>query len=92
VTVWFWKKAVEDPTLMHIKLAISAAHRAAILSASGASMVAVQKPTQDALRYRGETIKSLRSILQNSSTMCYEQTVFIIAHVIVSEVRTRPFY
>jgi hypothetical protein len=86
VTVWFWKKAVEDPTLMQIKLAISAAHRAAILMASGASMAAVQKPAQDALRFRGETIKSLRYTLQNASTMCCEQTVFIIAHIIVSEV------
>lgn len=88
VTVWFWKKAVEDPTLMQIKLAISASHRAAILAASGAPSLAVQKPAQDALRFRGETIKSLRYILQNTSTMCYEQTVFIIAHIIVSEVCT----
>ena len=77
---------------MQIKLAISAAHRAAILTASGASMVTVQKPAQDALRLRGETIKSLRYILQNTSAMCCEQTVFIIAHIIVSEVRSLPSY
>lgn len=90
VTAWFWQRAIEDPTLMQIKLAISAAHRAAILTASGASDSVVRKPSQDALRFRGEAIKSLRHILQNTSTMSYEQTIFIIAHIIISEVSPCP--
>ena len=72
---------------MQIKLSISASHRAAILAASGASTTTVQKPTHDAIRLRVGTIKSLQCILQNTATMYSDQTVFIIAHIIVSEVR-----
>ncbi|KAJ5670647.1 uncharacterized protein N7477_006010 [Penicillium maclennaniae] len=82
---WFWKKALEDPTLMQIKLSISASHRAAILTASGASTAIVQKPAQDALRLRVGTIKSLRCMLQDAATVSSEETIFIIAHIIVSE-------
>ncbi|KAJ6018326.1 hypothetical protein N7451_001705 [Penicillium sp. IBT 35674x] len=70
---------------MQIKLSISASHRAAILTASGASTAIVQKPAQDALRLRVGTIKSLQSLLQSAATVYSEQTIFIIAHIITAE-------
>ncbi|KAJ5669892.1 hypothetical protein N7462_010962 [Penicillium macrosclerotiorum] len=85
VTVWFWKKALDDPALMQIKLSISASHRAAILGSYGSSAASAQKHTQDALRLRVGTIKSLRSILHSTSKIYTESTIFIIAHLIVSE-------
>lgn len=72
---------------MQIKLSISASHRAAILSASGASTAIVQKQAQDALRFRVGTINSLRYLLQDAATVFSEQTIFVIAHIIISEVR-----
>ncbi|KAJ5098852.1 hypothetical protein N7532_005853 [Penicillium argentinense] len=85
VVVWFWQKALEDPALMQIKLSISASHRAAILEACGAPAEAVMKPAQDALRLRVGTIKSVQEILQNKTRVYSESTVFLIAHLIVSE-------
>lgn len=72
---------------MQIKLSISASHRAAILESSGAPAEMVQKPAQDALRLRVGTIKSVQALLQNKAKIYSGSTIFIISHLIVSEVR-----
>lgn len=71
---------------MQIKLSISASHRAAILKASGAPALVVQKPTQDTLRLRLGMIKSIQEIFRDESKLYTESTVFAISHLIVSEV------
>lgn len=71
---------------MQIKLSISASHRAAILKASGAPALVVQKPTQDTLRLRLGMIKSIQDIFRDERKLYTESTVFAISHLIVSEV------
>lgn len=86
VTLWFWRKVLDDPALMQIKLSISASHRAAILKASGASALVVRKPTQDTLRLRLGMIKSIQEIFRTESKIYTESTIFAISHLLVSEV------
>jgi hypothetical protein len=86
VTLWFWKKVLDDPILMHIKLSISASHRTAALKAFGAPSIIVQQPAQDSIRFRLGTMKSLQKIFQNENNIYSESTVFLITHLIISEV------
>jgi hypothetical protein len=87
VVYWFWERALEDPALMQIKLSISASHRAAILESCGAPADMIRKPAQDALRLRVGTLKSVQELLQNKTKVYTGSTIFIISHLIVSEVR-----
>lgn len=86
MTFWFWRKVLDYPPLMQIKLSISASHRAAILRASGAPALVVQKPMQDTLRLRLGMIKAIQDIFRDESKLYTESTAFAISHLIVSEV------
>ncbi|CEJ59376.1 hypothetical protein PMG11_08001 [Penicillium brasilianum] len=85
MTFWFWRKVLDYPPLMQIKLSISASHRAAILRASGAPALVVQKPMQDTLRLRLGMIKAIQDIFRDESKLYTESTAFAISHLIVSE-------
>ena len=91
VTLCFWKKVLDDPLLMHIKLSISASHRTAIFKASGASPATVQQLEQDTIRFRLGTMKSLQKMFENGSKIYLESTVFMITHLVISEVRVLHF-
>ncbi|KAJ5151406.1 uncharacterized protein N7482_010658 [Penicillium canariense] len=63
ITFRYLRTALNHPALVQILLSTSAFHRATVHSVTGAPSQMVRTSTQDAIRLRSETIKSLQAIL-----------------------------
>lgn len=78
--------ALDHPALVQILLSTSAFHRATVHHVSGAPPQLIQSSTQDAIRLRSETIKSLQGILIQPYRFFSEATLRVIAHILCVEV------
>ncbi|CEJ61307.1 hypothetical protein PMG11_09843 [Penicillium brasilianum] len=85
ITFRYLSMALNHPALVQILLSTSAFHRATVHYVSGAPPQMIQSSTQDAIRLRSETIKSLQGILIKPYEFFSEATLRVIAHIMCVE-------
>ncbi|EPS29276.1 hypothetical protein PDE_04225 [Penicillium oxalicum 114-2] len=73
------------PALIQILLSTSAFHRATLHHVSGAPSQMIRSSTQDAIRLRSDTIKSIQGILVEPYKFYSEITLRVIAHIMCVE-------
>ncbi|KAJ5485515.1 hypothetical protein N7539_005503 [Penicillium diatomitis] len=86
ITLRYLRMALDHPALIQILLSTSAFHRATLDHVSGAPSQLIRSSTQDAIRLRSDTIKSIQGILIQPYKFFSEITLRVIAHLLCVEV------
>ncbi|KAJ5287772.1 hypothetical protein N7478_003458 [Penicillium angulare] len=81
MSLYFYKEGMDQPALIETLLFLSAANHAASLKSRDASPYLIESTMQDALKLRSHVLKSLQTLMLDSSRSISEKTILTICHL-----------
>jgi hypothetical protein len=85
MSVWWWQQALCQPAIQMALLVSAASHQTAMNTLNNAPSQYLQRSIREFLRLRGDTIKTVNTLLRNPDAVA-ESTILIIGALTAIEV------
>ncbi|KAL5334883.1 hypothetical protein BJX70DRAFT_342097 [Aspergillus crustosus] len=90
MSVWWWQRAISEPAIQQALLWPAASHQTAMSTLNNVSSHTMRQSVREFFRLRGDTIKTLNSILRKSEAVA-ESTILIVASLRAIEAISASF-
>ncbi|KAL3480813.1 hypothetical protein BJX99DRAFT_204985 [Aspergillus californicus] len=88
--IWWWQQAISQPAIQQALLWSAASHQIALNTLNNVSPQSEEHSTWELLRLRGDTIKTLNTVLQDPHAVA-ESTILIVASLRAIEAISASF-
>jgi hypothetical protein len=80
MSIWWWRKALDCPALLHALPFLSAGHQASLQGNQTQDLTsAMQRSGRDSIRFRGESLRNLNGILVDPVRAVIEINILVVA-------------